>query len=187
MRADLCVPAHGACLACRRQALHAQTLFSHPPPQTPWNTTTPHPSSGASARRRDSPLASDDNAPTWRSGIAPDTADTDDVDKTGNNWMAITDPVLLKCTNLDGLIKKRGDVVEEEKARWAAMGCEEKLKDLYTLWQRHSEATKGNCEELREEANIEVGVDWGFATSSVKRKWKEMLCDCHYTAGWSDS
>jgi hypothetical protein len=101
--------------------------------------------------------------------------------------MAITDPVMLKCTNLDGLIKQRGDVVEEEKALWAAMGCEEKLKGLYTQWKQHSDATSGQCEELREEANIEVGVDWGFATSAVKRKWKELLCDCHYTAGWSDA
>jgi hypothetical protein len=52
--------------------------------------------------------------------------------------MAITDPVMLKCTNLDGLIKQRGDVVEEEKALWAAMGCEEKLKGLYTQWKQHS-------------------------------------------------
>jgi hypothetical protein len=59
---------------------------------------------------------------------------------------------------LSRLIKKRGDVVEEEKAKWAALGCEERLKDLYTLWQQHSDATKGKCEELRQDTGIEVSV-----------------------------
>ena len=120
-------------------------------------------------------------------GVEPDSADTDDVDKTGNNWMAITDHVLLKCTNLDGLIKKRGDVTEDEKLRWESLGCEQRLKELYVMWQKHSDATKGRCEDLREASGIEVGVDWGFASASVKRKWKELMCDCHYAAGWSDS
>jgi len=120
-------------------------------------------------------------------GVEPDSAETDDVDKTGNNWMAIVDPHLLKCTNLDGLIKKRGDVTEEEKKRWETLGCEEKLKQLYVMWQKHSDATKGKCEELRVGAGIEVGVDWGFASTSEKRKWKDMMCDCHYASGWSDS
>ena len=48
---------------------------------------------------------------------------------------ALPPPVteMLKCTNLDGLIKKRGDVVEDEKTLWAQLGCEEKLKVRLSL------------------------------------------------------
>ena len=59
--------------------------------------------------------------------------DYEDLDTAGSNWMAITDPEMLKCTNLDGLIKKRGDVVEDEKTLWAQLGCEEKLKVRLSL------------------------------------------------------
>ena len=59
--------------------------------------------------------------------------DYEDLDRAGSNWMAITDPEMLKCTNLDGLIKKRGDVVEDEKTLWAQLGCEEKLKVCLSL------------------------------------------------------
>jgi hypothetical protein len=120
-------------------------------------------------------------------GADPATEDGEDVDKVGNNWIPITDTVLLKCANLDALIKKRGDVVEDEKVRWTSMGCEGKLASLYSTWQQHSEATKGECEKLRTAWQIEVGVDWGFATRAAKRQWSEGMCDCHYSAGWSDS
>jgi hypothetical protein len=113
--------------------------------------------------------------------------DADVLDQTGKNWMAITDVQMLKCSNLDGLIKKSGDVVEEEKALWAQLGCGEKLKDLYYMWEKHSHATKDMCESLRESAGIVVGVDWGFASQSGKRRWNDLMCDCHYTEGWSDS
>lgn len=55
------------------------------------------------------------------------------------------------------------------------------------MWQQNADETKDKCERLRESAGIEVGVDWGFASSSEKRRWKDYMCDCHYTAGWSDS
>ena len=98
--------------------------------------------------------------------------DFDEVDKAGLNWVAITDPVVFRCLNLDNLIKQRGDVAERESAQWAEHQCESKLAGLYKTWKEATKLYKPRCEELRAENAIEPGVDWGDASEIIKKQWR---------------
>lgn len=122
----------------------------------------------------------------YLTGISNTLMTNELLDTVGQNWVPIKDRDTLRCTNLDGLIKRRGTANDEETKLWETLGCENKLAELYLKWEQSNSKLKTHCDKWKEDYGIDVGIDWGIASDSVMTQWKQFRCDCHYPAGWKD-
>jgi len=112
----------------------------------------------------------------------------DEPDLEGFEWAPVTDRAVLRCMNLEMVLKipkLRGGMnfLAPENAAWESEKCQE------LLVRHHSEAvplhrsTSGvKCVAIKEQHTIIPGVDWGSADTKTQQR-----CPPHgHRTGWAD-